>query len=95
MFMKNIDVLVMMNSGIGNITTYDLSAASSYKVMKFRNKIVSEYNKIQEKERKILVDVGINNPQDFDDRYKELREKKDRTTSENEELTSYTNKYNA
>lgn len=94
MSMKNLDILIMVNSGIGNITNYDLSAANAYKVMKFRNFIVNEFDKIQEAERKILIDAGIDDPQAFDDRYKELREKENRTEEENTELNSLSLKYN-
>lgn len=93
--MKNLDILIMINSGIGNITNYDLSAANAYKVMKFRNFIVKEFDKIQDAERKILTDSGIDDPQAFDDRYKELREKESRTNEEDLELNGLTEKYNS
>lgn len=93
--MKNLDILIMINSGVNNITNYDLSAANAYKVMKFRNVVVKKYDEIQEKERQILSDVGIGDPQAFDDRYKTLREAETRTDEENAELSELNEKYNA
>lgn len=93
--MKNLDILVMINSGIGNITNYELSAANAYKVMKFRNIVSKKYDEIQDLEKKILTDVGIDDPQNFDIRFKQLREKEDLTEEERNELTELTNKYNS
>lgn len=93
--MKNLDILIMINSGVNNITSYDLSAANAYKVMKFRNVIVKKYDEIQEKEKQILSDVGIVDPQTFDDRYKVLREAETRTDEENSELSKMNEIYNA
>ena len=93
--MKNLDILIMINSGVNNITSYDLSAANAYKVMKFRNVVVKKYDEIQEKERQILSDVGISDPQAFDDHYKVLRETETRTDEENSELSKMNEMYNA
>jgi len=95
MSMKNLDILVMINSGISNITNYDLSAANAYKVMKFRNLVTKKFDEIQEQEKKLLADAGIDDPQGFDARFKELREKENRTEEENKEFAEYTDKYNA
>lgn len=92
--MKNLDILIMINSGVNNITNYDLSAASAYKVMKFRNIVVKKYDEIQEKEKQILSDAGITDPQAFDIRYKTLREAETRTDEENAELKELDDKYN-
>lgn len=92
--MKNLDILIMINSGVNNITNYDLSAASAYKVMKFRNIVVKKYDEIQEKEKQILSDAGITDPQAFDIRYKTLREAETRTDEENAELKELDEKYN-
>ena len=93
MSMKNLDILIMINSGIGNITNYDLSAANAYKVMKFRNIVTKKFEEIQEKEKQLLEDAGITDPQTFDARFKELREKEDRTDAENSELDELNTKY--
>jgi len=93
--MKNLDILIMINSGVNNITNYDLSAANAYKVMKFRNILVKKYEEIQEKERQILNDAGIDDPQAFDDRYKTLNETENRTDEQNAELADLNSKYNA
>lgn len=93
--MKNLDILIMINSGINNITNYDLSAANAYKVMKFRNILVKKYEEIQEKERQILNDVNIDDPQAFDERYKTLNETENRTDEQNAELADLNSKYNA
>lgn len=92
--MKNLDILIMINSGVNNITNYDLSAASAYKVMKFRNIVVKKYDEIQEKEKQILSDAEITDPQAFDIRYKTLREAETRTDEENAELKELDDKYN-
>lgn len=93
--MKNLDILIMINSGINNITNYDLSAANAYKVMKFRNILVKKYEEIQEKERQILNDANIDDPQAFDERYKTLNETENRTDEQNAELADLNSKYNA
>lgn len=95
MGMKNLDILIMINSGIGNITTYDLSAEDSYQVMKFRNFIIDKAEILQERELKILNEIGIVDIQAFDAKFKELREKADRTEQEESELKELANKYNA
>lgn len=93
--MKNLDILIMINSGINNITNYDLSATNAYKVMKFRNILVKKYEEIQEKERQILNDACIDDPQAFDERYKTLNETENRTDEQNAELADLNSKYNA
>lgn len=93
--MKNLDILIMINSGVNNITNYDLSAANAYKVMKFRNILVKKYEEIQEKERQILNDANIDDPQAFDERYKTLNETENRTDEQNAELADLNSKYNA
>lgn len=93
--MKNLDILIMINSGINNITNYDLSAANAYKIMKFRNILVKKYEEIQEKERQILNDACIDDPQAFDERYKTLNETENRTDEQNAELADLNSKYNA
>ena len=50
MSMKNLDILIMANSGVANITSYDLSSANAYKVMKFRNLVAKRFGELQEKE---------------------------------------------
>ena len=84
--MKNFDIISMVQSGTLGITGFDLDAANSYKVFKFRNALQKAFKKIQELEESMLKDFGITDPNGLDARVKELRGKNTLTEEEKTEL---------
>ena len=86
MFMKNIDVLFMVNSGVLGITNYELSPKSAYKVLKFRNALQKALDNIQETEKSLLKDAEIENVEAFNKELSELSSKENKTPEENAKL---------
>ena len=84
--MKNADIVALVNGGIQNITALTLPAAQSYKVYKFKRAIEAAYNAIVDAQKDILKQAGIEDLQEFQKRYKELSELKERTSEEQAEL---------
>lgn len=84
--MKNADIVTLVNGGIQNITALTLPAAQSYKVYKFKRAIEAAYNAIVDAQKDILKQAGIENLQEFQKRYKELSDIKERTSEEQAEL---------
>ena len=94
--MKNIDVVIMVNAGILNITENNLPAKSAYKVVKFRSALNKAFEIVQNLEKDLLKDIGIDDPQQFD---KEIEDLKSKTRTEEEsnklsELLQKQEKYN-
>lgn len=90
--MKNADIVALMNGGIQNITSVTLPAAQAYKVYKFKRAIEAAYNAIVDSQKGILKQVGIEDLQEFQKRYKELSDIKERTSEEQAELDSIAKK---
>lgn len=90
--MKNADIVTLVNGGIQNITALTLPAAQSYKVYKFKRAIEAAYNAIVDAQKDILKQAGIENLQEFQKRYKELSDIKERTSEEQAELDSLVKK---
>ena len=90
--MKNADIVALVNGGIQNITSVTLPAAQAYKVYKFKRAIEAAYNAIVDSHKDILKQAGIEDLQEFQKRYKELSDIKERNAEEQAELDSLTNK---
>ena len=90
--MKNADIVALMNGGIQNITSVTLPASQAYKVYKFKRAIEAAYNSIVDSQKGILKQVGIEDLQEFQKRYKELSDIKERTSEEQAELDSLVKK---
>jgi len=95
--MKNIDVLFMVNSGVLGITNYELGPKSAYKVVKFRNALQKALDNIQELEKSLLKDAGIEDVQVFNKELSELTSNDNKTSEEEvklKELEEKNKKYN-
>ena len=90
--MKNADIVALMNGGIQNITSVTLPSSQAYKVYKFKRAIEAAYNSIVDSQKGILKQVGIEDLQEFQKRYKELSDIKERTSEEQAELDSLVKK---
>lgn len=90
--MKNADIVALVNGGIQNITSVTLPAAQAYKVYKFKRAIEAAYNAIVDSHKDILKQAGIEDLQEFQKRYKELSDIKERTESEQAEFESLVKK---
>lgn len=90
--MKNADIVALVNGGIQNITSVTLPASQAYKVYKFKRAIEAAYNAIVDSQKGILKQVGIEDLQEFQKRYKELSDIKDRTSDEQAEFESLVKK---
>ena len=92
--MKNADIVALMNGGIQNITSVTLPSSQAYKVYKFKRAIEVAYNSIVDSQKGILKQVGIEDLQEFQKRYKELSDIKERTSDEQSEFESLVKKDN-
>ena len=90
--MKNADIVTLVNGGIQNITALTLPSSQAYKVYKFKRAIEAAYNSIVDSQKGILKQVGIEDLQEFQKRYKELSDIKERTSEEQAELDSLVKK---
>lgn len=93
--MKNLEIIIMVNSGILNITNHELPASSAYKIVKFRNVLQKAFDNIQELEKSLLKDNGIEDPQKFDEDRKKLHELSNPTEDERKELEELDKKYDS
>lgn len=84
--MKNSDIGTLTEGGIQNITTCALSASDAYKVYKFKRAIDKAFNNIIEMHKDILMNSGIENIEEFQDKYKKLYESAERTLEEEKEF---------
>lgn len=85
-FMKNIDVLFMVNSGTLNITNHELDPKSAYKIVKFRNALDKALEKIQDLEKSMLKDCDIEDAQIINKEQEDLRKNNNRTPEEDAKL---------
>ena len=90
--MKNADIVTLVNGGIQNITALTLPSSQAYKVYKFKRAIDAAYNAIVDSHKDILKQAGIEDLQEFQKRYKELSDIKERTSEEQAELDSLVKK---
>ena len=91
--MKNLDLVILINAGILNITNHDLPAASAYKVVKLRNVLSKAFEKLQELERDLLKDKDVDDPQKLNQEIEDLRNKENKTEEEEEKLKELSDKF--
>lgn len=84
--MKNYEVLALINSGIMQATAYELGPESAYKVYKFKKLIQKAFERLQEDERDLLKNAGIEDGAAFDTRRTELAKIENPTEEEKKEL---------
>lgn len=70
--MTNLEIIIMVNSGVLDITNHELPASSAYKVVKFRTALQKSFENIQELEKALLKDNGIEDIQKFNEDLKKL-----------------------
>lgn len=90
--MKILDIVIMWNSGIQNITCDTLPASSRYKTLKFKNIFNKVFDSVQALEKDLLEASGIQDIQSFDSELKDLRDKKSRTEEEDEKYKEMSDK---
>lgn len=90
--MRNADIIRLTEGGIQNIATTTLPAAQAYKVYKFKRAVEKAANAIIEAHKDILKQAGIEDLKEFQKRYKELTDIKERTESEQAEFESLVKK---
>lgn len=90
--MRNADIIGLTEGGIQNIATTTLPAAQAYKVYKFKRAVEKAANAIIEAHKDILKQAGIEDLKEFQKRYKELTDIKERNAEEQAELDSLTKK---
>jgi len=84
--MKNYEILALMNSGLMQTTAYELGPESAYKLYKFKKLVQKAFEKLQEDERDLLKNAGIEDGASFDARRTELAKIENPTEEEKKEL---------
>lgn len=70
--MKNIDILNLANAGVFSISANTLDAAHAYKVIKFKSAVRKAAIAIDEDQRELAKEAGIEDPAAFDKERAEL-----------------------
>lgn len=70
--MKNIDILNIANAGVFSISANTLDAARAYKVIKFKSAVRKAAIAIDEDQRELAKEAGIEDPAAFDKERAEL-----------------------
>ena len=73
--MKYSDVINLMNSGIQSISSRTLDIGDAYIVVKFKSAIKKAFEQYREKEDAMFKEAGINDPQSFFQKHRELKNK--------------------
>lgn len=73
--MKYSDVINLMNSGIQSISSRTLDIGDAYIVVKFKSAIKKAFEQYREKEEAMFKEAGINDPQSFFQKHRELKGK--------------------
>ena len=74
--MKNIDIINLAGSGIFSISANTLDAAHAYKVIKFKSAVRKAAQAIDESQKTLTTEAGIDDPQAFDKEYQDLLKSK-------------------
>lgn len=88
--MKNSEIVFLANNGALVITNHTLSPAHAYKVFKFRKALAKAFEAIQESEKSLLSDCGVEDARAFDARLEELRAVENPTDEQKAELNEKT-----
>lgn len=74
--MKNYEVITLVNAGVLQTTAHDVAPAHAYKLYKLKKALEKALAAIQESEKGLVKDAGIEDAQAFDDRGRELAKMK-------------------
>ena len=81
--MKNYEVITLVNAGVLQTTAHDIAPSHAYKLYKLKKALEKALSAIQESEKGLVKDAGIEDPQAFDERGRELAKiKADELTEE-------------
>lgn len=70
--MKTIDILNLANAGVFSVSANSLDAAHAYKVIKFKSAVRKAAAAIDEAQKELTKEAGIEDPQAFDKERSEL-----------------------
>ena len=70
--MKTIDILNLANAGVFSVSANTLDAAHAYKVVKFKSAVRKAAVAIDEQQKELTKEAGIEDPQAFDKERAEL-----------------------
>lgn len=84
--MKNSIIIALHNNGLQEVSALTLSSASAYAVYKFKRAISKAVDAINEAQRGIVQQVGIEDLTAFSKRMEELSKMEGRTPEQEEEL---------
>lgn len=92
MKLKNSTILALVQLGIQGTTEHDVPVKDAYKAYAFRHAIEKANKDLDEKRQGLVKSAGIEKPDEFDKRMKELREMKSRTKEQEAEMSEMTEK---
>lgn len=78
--MKYSDVINLMNNGIQSISSRTLDIGDAYIVVKFKSAIKKAFEQYREKEEAMFKEAGIDDPQSFFQKHRELKSKVNKDT---------------
>lgn len=70
--MRNSDIITLINNGLLYTTAFNVDSASAYKLYKLKKAVENASEKIRETEKGLVKDAGIDQPEAFDERMREL-----------------------
>jgi hypothetical protein len=74
--MKNIEIFNLAGSGIFSVSANTLDAAHAYKVIKFKSAVRKAAQAIEDAQKELTKEAGIDDPQAFDKEYQDLLKSK-------------------
>lgn len=89
--MRNLDIIILANAGIMRATGYDLQPKEAYQFYLLKKQIEKAVSSIREAEGEFVKNAGIDNPEAFDERTKELSGKSELSKEERKELDEHRN----
>lgn len=93
MRIKNSLILSLVGSGLEATTAYDIPAADAYKAFRFKDGVIKAGKAVNEKREKLVKEAGIDDPEKFDARLKELREMTEQTQGQVKEFAELNAKF--
>lgn len=90
--MKAGEILALVSVGAHAVSAKTLDTKSRFRIFSFKDALVKAAEELEKKERALLPECGIDDPQAFDRRLNELRSADDLTEEEAAELDGMTAK---
>ena len=90
--LKNSTIVTLQGLGIQGTTEHDVPVKDAYKAYAFRHAVGKAGKELDEKRQELVKAAGIENPEKFDARMKELRELKSPTKEQGAELAGMKDK---